>query len=726
VAAAASRGAGDVTALARARAVRATLMAILIAQALLWAVASAIVVRSVLGRATGGTAALVVAAIIGATVGGRLLWRSRTIGALDRVALWVDEQSGASSYAWPTALDPRYAPTLGTALPTIARAVADTDAGRLLGAAAVRRIVPAASAIAFALVIAWALALRPATAASASVDPAARRPAPRAITGPPASRVAPLTVQVTLPAYALRAGIAPGSQVLRDPTVVVALVGSTVAVHGPGVGPGVRATRVPRASAPGTASMTASAPGDAPRAGELTATPDGDGWRVVVAMPTAPTLLRFDDATHSRLLILQPIADAPPTVDLLAPARDTVLRLPDDSGARRPPGPTVSPRDTMTLAARVVDDIGLADGGFEVILSSGEEGSGGVQARTLRVGATTWAGAPRAAELRARLALSTLALAPGMVISVRAVARDDNAISGPGVGASETRTWRVATRHEGDSLAIDAAPPPPLDTGALSQRAVVIATRALLRRIGHAPHPPRDTIVRAAGRLGDDERTLAERIDGVLNGPQSGDDDDRVAGNGSTLPRDEHRLLDTAAAALGDAAKSLAIAEPAAALPRELRALATLDSARALARRLYLRGPPPALVVDLARVRLTGTGIPTTTLTVPASASDGAARLGRRLGAVIAAWAALPPARPSAPPAADSSDRRARRVAVIDSLTVLRLDALTSNAAAAAALGDAVDRLQAGRDAAPALARARAAVPITVAADTAARAWAAP
>jgi hypothetical protein len=446
-------------------------------------------------------------------------------------------------------------------------------------------------------------------------------------------------------------------------------------------------------------------------------------------MPSAPTLLRFDDATHSRLVILQPVADAPPTVDLLAPARDTVLRLPDDSGSRRVPGPTVSPRDTMTLAARVADDIGLADGGFEVILSSGEEGSGGVQARTLRVGTATWAGAPRAAELHARLALSTLALAPGVVISVRAVARDGNTIGGPGVGASETRTWRVATRHEGDSLAIDAAPPPPLDTGALSQRAVVIATRALLRRISRAPHPPRDTIVRAAGRLGDDERTLAARIDGVLNGPQSGDDDDRVAGHGATLPPDEHRLLDTAAAALGDAARSLAIAEPAAALPRELRALSALDSARALVRRLYLRGQPPTLVVDVPRVRLTGTGIPTTALTVPAASTDGTARLGRRLGAVIAAWAALPSpnasARPSARAVTDSADRRAQRVAVIDSLTVLRLDALTSNPAAAAALGDAVDRLRAGGDAAPALSRARQAVHTTVAADTAAWAWAA-
>gem|GEM_PF-357810 len=717
------------TAHERATTVRATLLAILVVQALLWGIAAAIVISAMLARPLGRVVALVVAAAVGSAIAARLVWRSRTVRALDRVALWIEEQSASSSYVWPTALDRRYAATLDESLPAVARAIAETDVAGMLRAAAARRLGAAIAAAVASLLVAWGLAHRPPPSIAARTAAAARGGASAASGGPPPSRLAPLTIRVTLPAYAAHAGAPDASRILTDPTVVVALVGSTVAVHGPGVGPGVRVTLVPRAAsaavapAPASATPTDSAPARArshqsegPRAVPTAA--DDDGWRVVVAMPALPALLRLEDPAHERLVILQPIADAPPTVDLLAPARDTVLRMPDDGGARRSTWPTVSPADTMTLAARAADDIGLADGGFEVIVSSGEEGSGGVQARTVRVGSVTWAGSPRSADLGARLALSSLALAPGMVISVRAVARDGNTISGPGMGTSETRTWRVATRHEGDSLAIDAAPPPPLDTGALSQRAVVIATRALLRRIGRVPHPPRDTIVRAAGRLGDDERTLAERIDGVLNGPQSGDDDDRVAGNGSTLPPDEHRLLDTAAAALGDAARSLAIAEPAAALPRELRALTALDSARALVRRIYLRGQPPAIVIDVARVRLTGAEIPTSARTLPTLASDDAARLDRRLASAIAAWAALPATGPAG--------GFPLRATVIDSLTVLRLDALTTNDSAAAAIGDAVGALQAGRDAASALERARRAVHVTAAVDTSGRAWAAP
>jgi hypothetical protein len=141
--------------------------------------------------------------------------------------------------------------------------------------------------------------------------------------------------------------------------------------------------------------------------------------------------------------------------------------------------------------------------------------------------------------------------------------------------------------------------------------------------------------------------------------------------------------------AMWDAGRELEIGEPDDALPHMRAALAAIQRART-AERIYLRGRAPAVIVDLARVRLAGN-------------RDEAAPARVR-----------PPADPLAP----SARRQARFAAALDrlgandpsaadTLALLRLDALADAPALATAIGAAIDALRAGRDATDALVRAR-------------------
>jgi hypothetical protein len=236
----------------------------------------------------------------------------------------------------------------------------------------------------------------------------------------------------------------------------------------------------------------------------------------------------------------------------------------------------------LSLEAEATDDIGLRSGYFELIISSGTE-EGSFKSTEKRVGEVTWIDVPRA-PMQARINLATVGLTPGGLLSVRAVAQDGNTVNGPGVGTSETRTIRLAKGEEYDSVAIERAPPPTVDS---------------------ADFPP--------------------------------------------------------------------------------------DSARAT-RRLYLRGAPPRVVVNVDRVRLTGKEKPAPVPRPPGQRTDTTAasilvRVERQ--ALLAATAPL---------------------AAADSLTVLRADLLASWPAAGPALLEAVDSLRAGRSPSSALARARRAL----------------
>jgi hypothetical protein len=138
-----------------------------------------------------------------------------------------------------------------------------------------------------------------------------------------------------------------------------------------------------------------------------------------------------------------------------------------------------------------------------------------------------------------------------------------------------------------------------------------------------------------------------------------------------------------------EAERRLGVAEPREALPHMRAALDAIQAARA-AERLYLRGKAPRVVLDLNRIRLSGKrdGIDPATRSPRASAVLQAAQRQARFSAALALLGAEP-------------------AAAIDSLLLLRVDALSERPRLAAALQGAIDDLRAGRDATRSLRSAR-------------------
>ena len=424
-------------------------------------------------------------------------------------------------------------------------------------------------------------------------------------------------------------------------------------------------------------------------------------WSANVTMPRQPMALRLTGPT-ARIVALEPRADSAPAVVIELPARDTVL--PAASGV-------------LTLAASVRDDIGVAAGWFEIIVSSGDGEA--FKFRSATFGRTDAAGA-RQLRLNAVLRLDTLALQPGDVVHLRAVARDANPARDAEPGSSETRTLRVFRRGEGDSVAVEAAPPPEVGRSELSQRMLINMTEKLvadMRRLSRAD------VSREANNIAREQARLRRRVGAIIFTRLTGDEpepDDTAGIDIDTLPPGEALLRAASEAtnipqhlhseeeqggdgtviginaplleafnAMWDAERRLGVVEPREALPHMRAALAAIQRARA-AERLYLRGRPPKIVIDLARIRLSG----------QRDAIDPAARSPRASAIVAVAarrarfYAAL--------------DRLlAEPAAAIDSLTLLRVDALTSAPALATSLGAAIDDLRAGRDATASLLAAR-------------------
>jgi len=281
---------------------------------------------------------------------------------------------------------------------------------------------------------------------------------------------------------------------------------------------------------------------------------------------------------------------------------------------------------------------------------------------------------------------------------------------------------RVARAGEYDSLAVEGAPPPTADSTALSQRMLLVLTERLHARRARLA---RADLLREAQVISRDQTRLRKRV-GELVYMRLGDD---VEGEHAHFPGDGHehgvegplnaeQLLARASAATGglpgatdfhgdetpvvavnrplleaynhmwDASRALDLGEPGEAIPPMRLALAALQRARQ-AERIYLRGRPPTVVVDLAKVRLQG--------------KERGAGSERRAGR----------------PVDDARGRRARRLdaaldllagapaAAVDSLLLLRVDALGDDPPLAAALDEAVRRLRRGEDATAALRQAR-------------------
>ena len=603
-------------------------------QSVLWAAAAALAAYAVLSFFGGHSElARVVAACTWAMVAIAMMWRGRAVWSAEQTALWIEARAPQLQYALVTAIEARavhYSDEL-------ARVATGVDIRGLVLRAGARAMFRSGAAVAAGLVL---LLVVPAGGASHAASRGTSEAAPSA-----ANRLLGLVARVTPPAYARQT-----PREMRDPLVITALVGSAIDLSGHGSAAGLRA-------ATGEDSVVV---------GSVAGAGDGPRWTIHVTMPAHGGVMRMRDRGYERVLELDAVPDSLPLVVLDQPPRDSTLR---------------SARGILRLGARATDDIGLRDGYFELIISAGNQ-EGSYHSVERRIGTTDFANATRAL-LASAIDLASLGLAPGGRLSVRAVVRDGNAVSGSGSGTSETRTFRIAAPGEYDSLAVEPGAPPPVDSAEMTQRMIVVRTRALRR---DAPHLPRDTAARRAEMLSQQEARLSERVQSLLNGQ-----DEDQGGGPLVLPDWQRPLFDTALRALGDAAAQLhAVRLPAALVP-ELLALRALDSART-GNRLYLRGGAPVVVVNTARVRLTGHDKPDAGPRTPEPPADTAALAAiARLESIAALAVATPEA-------------------AADSIAMFRVDIRATWPFAAAALGDAAAALRARRDPGAGLARARRAI----------------
>ena len=666
---------------------RAALAASAVAATVLWSISVALVVYVSLvvvalagGRWIGAGAAILISVASAVAVGAALVWRSRRVWSAAHVALWVEERVPALRYALVTLVG-QLQPDVAT--PRLEERVAATVWKPAIQAAALRAVaVPLVAMVVVALLLVALPALRRPLAAAADA------PAGRLTTsGTPAdrpARLSPLRVTVQPPAYA---GLQ--ATTLDDPSGVAALVGSRIVIRGPGRASAIEARLGER---------------------EIAADADDADWRVSLTMPGRPGAVHFAAGGAERLLVLEPRLDSVPRVTLLRPPRDTILR--QAAGA-------------LPLAAEARDDFGVADLRLEYIVSSGQ---GESFTFTSGVLGTRQAGGARSASLSSTARLDSLGLRPGDIVHLRAVARDRNSVSGPGVGYSETRMLRIARAGEYDSLSIEPLPPLPGDTGLLSQRMLIQMAEELEER---RPRLAREVVVTESRGIGADQARLRRQVGEIifmrLGGDPSGEHshegespeehaghappegrltpEQLLAAAEAATNRDMSEALDfhgdetpvvavnrpllEAYNAMWDAGRELEIGEPDDALPHMRAALAAIQRART-AERIYLRGRAPAVIVDLARVRLAGKrdDVAPAPLRPPDDTRVPSVRRQARFDAALDRLAAGDPS-------------------AADTLALLRLDALGDDPAFATAIGTAIDALRGGRDATDALVRAR-------------------
>ena len=593
-----------------------------------------------------------------------LLWRDRQVWTLRRVALWLEERDPTIAYALVTAVEVGDAGLLRATRPE-----SWTKRARLR---AFRAPLAPIAATAITLVV---LLLLPSGAV-------ARIRAPRpgdsirgvASRDPSRSRLSPLAARIEPPPYLHAA-----PSVVDNPMELRPVAGSVVVFSGQGSAQGILAHL---------------------NAESFAASARDDGWSIRLVAGGRPAVARFTDRSFERLVVINSQADAAPTVTLRSPAKDSVLR---------------APTGRVTLTADATDDFGIAGASFEYIISSGEGET--FKFRSGVLGLTQ----PNAtlASLSATLSLDSLKLVPGDIVHVRAVARDANNVTGPGIGTSETRALRIARSGEYDSLAVEAAAPTEEAKNVVSQRMLIMLAEALERR---RPRLARDSLVGESRSIAADQKRLRRSVGDVvfmrLGGTQSAEehsDEDAPAraktmqellaradsatnktidpidfqGGESPVVAVNKPLLE-AYNAMWDASTQLEIGEPAAALPHMRRALVAIEKARQ-AERLYLRGRAPQVVIDIDKARLKGKDKGSSATRAPIPAADSTTRsLESRLVHAI-----------------ELSARSAS--AAVDSLTILRIDALADNATFAAALGSAIDAMRRGRgvDATATLAHAR-------------------
>jgi hypothetical protein len=635
--------------------------------------------------------ALPVGLVAGMIATAAALWRWRRVGSREAVALWIEERVPALHYALVTALEPRSPESQAALEQQVARASWRRPIARALARAVVPPVALVLALLALAAVLPAGIVARITTpeVGDALDHPPALGATPAARVG---SRLAPLVAIVTPPVYSgLRA------RTIEDPARIMGLAASSVRIEGRGEPVGLEA-------------RLAGTPLEVTGGGVKGAALHGERrWRVIFAMPPRPTALRLREGSRGsegggteRIIVLDPRVDSAPRVTLAAPTRDTVVR---------------AAVGTLPLVAHASDDFGLTAMWLEYIVSSGEGETFAFRSGVVHRRALSDA---RAASLDVPLHLDSLKLGPGDIVHVRAVAVDGNTATGPDTGVSETRAIRVARAREYDSVAVGAAPPPDVGQSALSERMLIDLAVALERR---RPALAREVLVAESHRISADQARLRRRVGDIIFarlGGESGVEESADTARGTALSPEAlleaadratgatahaldfegdetpvvaiNRPLLEAYNAMWEANRALDVGEPGAAISHMRAALDAIERARS-AERFYLRGKPAAVVVDLAKVRLAGSIADADAR--PRAPRPVAGRTGARHAARFDAALAL---------------LRANPAAAMDSLVMLRVDALDGAPTLAAALGPAIDALRAGRDATPALVRARRAV----------------
>ncbi len=577
--------------------------------------------------------AVVIAILAGALLLGFLAWKSRALSSRTRVALWVEELVPSLNYALVTAAEARApvaeiesAVRVETLRPLVRARLLRTT-GRsllLLGVASVVYLISPATSL-----------------GRGRVRAVLGQTFPRVVA--PIDKVGSLTVRVIPPAYSRQRTIEQ-----KDPGSLTTLSGSRILLRGPGSPEGVIVSV-----------------DDTP----LKATGSEDEWRVTLTVNKPVSVVRASYLDKSRLIVIEGIPDKPPRVVLTLPLRDTTLRTPQFNGS---------------LRAEAADDFGVTDGYFEylIVSGSGEAFNG----RTIT--SQPFRFDSRTGRLNAELSFANLKVGAGDVVSVRAIVRDNNTLSGPSIGTSDTRTFRVARADEYDSVSIEAAAPPPVDSSAMSQRMLILMTEALVKK---QKKLTRKQFVRESDDIATLEDRIRKRVYDIIyqmDSPEGPGDTEEAE---SEIQAINNPDLKQAYDALWDAVRSLRIAEPAVALPPMRIALKALDRAR-LAQRLYLRGAAPRIVINVERVRMTGKEKGSSSVRTRQADEDS---LRRVLAAGFENAMAM---------------RAENSQLAIDQLALLRVRALEGAPEFAAAIREAIDLMRSNRDAEPAFARARKAI----------------
>jgi hypothetical protein len=559
------------------------------------------------------------------------IWRERFAWSRRRVALWIEERVPHLKYALVTLTDPCYA---DVALPlALDAAVSQIRLHSFLWARALRALIAPTLIFAVAIV---ALALLPDGRRSTSIG-----------TGPVASAAVPvlnrllnLAATLTPPAYAGRP-----NETLSDFNTIEGLVGTEVVLTGHGLAAGIGAKL-------GEVDIPVAGVGSA-------ASTEGAGWRISFVLPQTAMALILTDRNYRRIVVLNPRPDEAPTVKLRQPASDTIL---------------VAVSGSLTLEADLQDDIGLAEAHFEYIVSSGE-GEGNITSRAGTLGERRFDRNVLTAQLQNAVPYAWFKLKEGDQLSVRAVAVDGNTLSGPGKGYSEARIIRVAKKNERIDVNVNPAPPP-FDASVMSLRMLIVATEKLDKRRSTMAHPE---YVKAA-------EPLASQADGIRQKIQGFVDDRSQGGSFAVDP-----LLTAALAAMWDASRSLGIAETGEALPPLRKAYGAL-SKLSKASKYYFRGQPPPAMVDVARIRMSGTErvAPSPRMAHPED-RDQTEHLAARFAQAV-------------------QRLKADRTGAVEQLTLLRVAALHDFPPLASALQKVITALEAGHDPSASLVEARQAL----------------